>query len=116
MPKPGAGIGCGKNERRFRMSNAQWVSVKDALPDTDGKNTHDYDVLVYVPKRERCRQHGIYIGKLNNIPADDGSGNFWGIKTKASEWTIWGWGYIEHPIVTHWMPLPVPPEKEGENT
>lgn len=96
------------------MSNAQWMSVKDALPDTDGKNTHDYDVLVYVPKREGCSQHGIYIGKLNNIPADDGSGNFWGIKTKASEWTIWGWGYIEHPIVTHWMPLPVPPEKEGD--
>lgn len=96
------------------MSNVQWVSVKDALPDTDGKNTHDYDVLVYVPKREGCIQHGIYIGKLNNIPADDGSENFWGIKTKASEWTIWGWGYIEHPIVTHWMPLPAPPEKEND--
>lgn len=31
-PKPGAGIGCGKSERRFRMSNAQWVSIKERQP------------------------------------------------------------------------------------
>lgn len=55
-----------------------WISVEDRLPETDGKNTSDYNVLVYIPKREGCRQHGIYVGKRANVPADDGSGNFLG--------------------------------------
>lgn len=90
-----------------------WISVEDRLPETDGKNTRDYNVLVYIPKREGCRQHGIYVGKLANVPADDGSGNFWGLKTESSEWIVWSWGYYEHPVITHWMPLPKPP---GEMT
>ena len=90
-----------------------WISVEDRLPETDGKNTSDYNVLVYIPKREGCRQHGIYVGKLANVPADDGSRNFWGLKTESSEWIVWGWGYLEHPVITHWMPLPKPP---GEMT
>lgn len=74
-----------------------WISVADRLPETDGKNTSDYNVLVYIPKREGCRQHGIYVG------------NFWGLKTESSEWMVWSWGYYEHPVITHWMPLPKPP-------
>lgn len=91
------------------MSN--WISVKERLPDTDGKNTHEYDVLCYVPSREGCRQSGYYLGKLLGVPEDDGSGNFWKVKTEASNWTLWGWSYFEHPVVTHWMPLPEPPEE-----
>ena len=94
-----------------------WISVEDRLPETDGKNTSDYNVLVYIPKREGCRQHGIYVGKLANVPADDGSGNFWGLKTESSEWIVWSWGYYEHPVITHWMHLPEPPDRrppEGE--
>ena len=83
-----------------------WISIEERLPETDNKNTHDFDVLVYVPKRDGCRQHGVYLGKLSHVNADDGTGNFWGIKTEACEWTVWGWSYFENPVVTHWKPLP----------
>lgn len=93
---------------RSRLEEAVggWISIEERLPETDNKNTHDFDVLVYVPKRDGCRQHGVYLGKLSHVNADDGTGNFWGIKTEACEWTVWGWSYFEHPVVTHWKPLP----------
>ena len=91
---------------------SKWISVEDRLPETDGKNTFAYNVLVYIPKRDGCNQHGVYIGKLRSVKADDGSGNFWGFKTQACDWTVWGFSYFEHPVVTHWMPMPQPP-KEG---
>ena len=91
---------------RLEKAVGGWISIEERLPETDNKNTHDFDVLVYVPKRDGCRQHGVYIGKLSHVNADDGTGNFWGIKTEACEWTVWGWSYFEHPVVTHWKPLP----------
>lgn len=91
----------------------EWISVEDGLPETDNKNTFDYNVLVYIPKREGCRQNGIYLGKLKSVKGDDGKGNFWRIKTEPCEWTVWGWSYFEHPVVTHWMPLPQPPKMKG---
>lgn len=93
-------------------ASGKWISVEDRLPETDGKNTFAYNVLVYVPKRDGCNQHGVYIGKLRSVKADDGSGNFWGFKTQACDWTVWGFSYLEHPVVTHWMPLPEPPKED----
>lgn len=91
----------------------EWISVNDKLPDTDNKNEHTYDVLVYIPKREGCHQYGIYLGKIKFTKGSpDGSNNIWGIPTQDCDWTIWGWGYFEEPIVTHWMPLPEPPKEE----
>ena len=91
-----------------------WVNVNDTLPPTDNANTRDYAVLVYVPKREGCIQNGMYLGKLREVPADDGSGNFWGVKTEKSDWCLWGWSFLEHPVVTHWKPLPNPPKGEKQ--
>ena len=91
---------------RLEKAVGGWISIEERLPETDNKNTHDFDVLVYVPKRDGCRQHGVYLGKLSHVNADDGTGNFWGIKTEACEWIVWGWSYFEHPVVTHWKPLP----------
>lgn len=92
----------------------EWISVKDKLPETDGNNDHTHDVLVYIPKRDGIKQYGIYLGKLRKVAPDlDGSANFWGIPTPGSEWTVWAWGYLEEPVVTHWMPLPEAP-KNGE--
>lgn len=91
---------------RLEEAVGGWISIEERLPETDNKKTHDFDVLVYVPKRDGCRQHGVYLGKLSHVNADDGTGNFWGIKTEACEWTVWGWSYFEHPVVTHWKPLP----------
>jgi hypothetical protein len=90
-----------------------WVSVKDALPETNGKNDHEYDVLCYVPPREGCHQNGLYLGKLRKVKADEkGKHNFFGVSTPGSDWTLWNWSYFEEPIVTHWMPLPEAPKKE----
>ena len=104
-PDPDMERDCGHFIRAQR-----WVPVTERLPETDGENTHAHDVLVYIPKRDGCNQHGIYVGKVSHIPPDDGRGNFWGIKTEASDWTVLGWSYFETPVVTHWMPLPEPPE------
>lgn len=87
----------------------KWISVEDRMPETDGKNTFEYSVLVYIPKREGYNQHGVYIGKLKRIEADDGSGNFLGLKRPACDWTVCGFSYFEQPVVTHWMPMPTPP-------
>lgn len=88
----------------------RWISVEDQLPETDNKNSHTHDVLVYIPKREGVNQYGIYLGKLKEHKADpEGKKNFWGIPTPGSMWTVWAWGYFEEPIVTHWMPIPDPP-------
>lgn len=90
-----------------------WIPVSERLPETDGKNEHTFDVLIYVPKREGCNQHGYFLGKLCKIEADNtGSGNFWGAKTPGSNWTLWGWSYFEEPIPSHWMPLPQSPKEE----
>ena len=83
----------------------EWISVKDKLPNYDEK------VLVYVPKRDGCSQNGIFTADYKPIKADDGSGNFWRVPTKACEWTVWSWSYFEHPVVTHWIPFPIPPTK-----
>jgi len=95
------------------QKHGEWISVEDRLPETDHKNTFDYNVLVYIPQRKGCRQSGIYLGKVRKVEGDDGKGNFWGKKTEPCEWTVWGWSYFEHPVVTHWMPLPQPPKMKG---
>ena len=92
----------------------EWISVEERLPETDNENTHTHKVLVYIPQREGTCQHGIFLGKLKEVKADDGSMNFWGLKTEASEWTVWGWSYFEHPIVTHWKPIPTPHKAEAK--
>ena len=91
-----------------------WISVKDRLPEKHLINDHEADVLLYIPKRDGCRQHGIYLGFLREtpMPPDDGSGNFWGRPCPGSDWTAWGWSHFEEPIVTHWMPMPDPPKEE----
>lgn len=91
-----------------------WISVKDRVPEKHDINDHEADVLLFIPKRDRCRQHGIFLGFLREtpMPPDDGSLNFWGVKCPGSEWTVWGWSHFEEPIVSHWMPLPEPPKED----
>lgn len=78
------------------LQNAQphWVSVKEALPTCDGEYLVCVDVLgksVYAARWFRAIR--------NNIPGESGwSGKFGVIKNK----------------VTHWMPLPEPPQEVQE--
>ena len=94
------------------LERTRWIPVEERLPESNHKNDHVGDVLCYVPTRDGCFQNGLYLGKLKYTAADDGSGNFWNLKTPASDWTLWGWSYFEQPVVTHWMPLPEPPGVE----
>jgi hypothetical protein len=88
----------------------EWIPVSERLPETDNtKEINGYDVLLAVrPKKHPERTPQVYIGKLLHVEGDDGSGNFWGITTAPSEWTIWGWSYFQEPEVLAWMPLPKP--------
>ena len=85
-----------------------WIPCSERLPETDNTNEiNEFDVLLAVrPKKHPERTPQVYIGKLRPVEGDDGSGNFWGIKTASCEWTIWGWSYFREPEVLAWMPLP----------
>ena len=88
----------------------RWISVKDCLP------AFDQRVLAFVTNKDpksRFNPDGVYVAELKDkIPKHDteGKNNFWGIPGYDSEWTVWAWSYFSEPCVTHWMPLPEPPE------
>ena len=84
----------------------RWIPVTERLPEADRTFTHDKSVLVYVPENKKMLHHGIYEGKLVTDEIDG---------ERVTDWLLWGWPYIdrERPFVTHWMPLPEPPESEG---
>lgn len=94
------------------LKRTRWIPVEERLPEKNHKKGRAGDVLCYVPPRDGCFQNGVYLGKLEHIAADDGSGNFWNLKTQASDWTLLGWSYFEQPVVTHWMLLLEPPTAE----
>ena len=95
-------------ERSTAYYNGGWIPVKERLPKTDNKNEiNSFNVLLWVKNKTHPeRKPQIYLGKLQDVKGDDGSGNFWGIETKPCEWTIWGWSYFNEPEVIAWQPLP----------
>ena len=92
----------------------KWIPVSERLPETDNENSiNSFNVLLWVKNKTHPEEEAqIYLGKLRHIDGDDGSGNFWGIKTEPCEWTIWGWCYFDEPEVIAWMPLPKPYEPQ----
>ena len=98
-----------KIKRNTVSLRQKWISVKDRMPAKGEK------VLLYIPERDGCKQHGMYLGKVANVEADPkGEHSFWWLPTPGSNWMISGWGYFNKPIVTHWMPLPDAPEVDDE--
>ena len=77
-----------------------WISVKDRLPDDEQEVlviAHGWDGrLVYVGSHKRVEPQKSWLT---------------GITNKSSEWSLWGWSYLKEPIVTHWLPMPEPPEE-----
>ena len=94
----------------------RWIPCSERLPETDNKNSiNNYNVLLWVKDKSHPeREPQIYLGKLRHIDGDDGSGNFWGVKTHPCDWTIWGWCYFNEPEVIAWMPLPEPYKAESQ--
>lgn len=97
-------------------AEGEWIPCSERLPETDNTNEiNEFNVLLVVrPKKHPEKTPQIYIGKLRPVKGDDGSGNFWGIKTAPCEWTIWGWSYFQEPEVLAWMPLPQPMKGAAE--
>ena len=80
----------------------EWISVKDKFPDKYE------DVILYAPKfpEDYCpKESHIFVGYLTGqIDAD----------MDRREWDcVWGdnWVPFEFEDITHWMPLPKPPEE-----
>lgn len=92
------------NPVKSTMDNT-WIPCSERMPEDDKK------VLVYIPPRDGTTQYGYYIAQMRKVKGD--TNNFWGIQTADSPWTVWAWGYFVEPIVTHWQPLPEPPENGG---
>ncbi len=68
---------------------AEWISVKDRLLRTNRT------VLVYMPERFNSIQTAFY-------------DRYWGEDDED-----WHEGWSTNTTVTHWMPLPEPPESEA---
>lgn len=73
-----------------------WISVEDRLPDTNGT------YIVYAPTYYGGSSSGL--DNINGIMFARRRGRNWSIEV----------GYHKRPnCVTHWMPLPEPPEDRG---
>lgn len=89
------------------LAKSVWISVEDELPelavadgyDNDG-TPFDFQISKYVLAYESGEPGEVWIAMLE----DDGKGPFWITK---------GGSELE---VTHWMPIPEPPEEEKEET
>ena len=105
-------------ELKQLREQTRWIPVSERLPETDNENSiNSFNVLLWVKNKTHPEEAQIFLGKLRHIDGDDGSGNFWGIKTEPCEWTIWGWCYFNEPEVIAWMPLPAsyePQERSKE--
>lgn len=73
---------------------SEWISVRDRLPESTGEY-----VLVLASGKPSENVTLVQAYKLAEFDANDG----W-ILEMYPEW--------ENPTVTHWMPLPEPPEED----
>ena len=73
----------------------EWISVKDKLP------PHNHDVLVYRPDMAMKILVDNYYGYYGEDDAEWHEG-----------WAKYGKDIHNNPLITHWMPLPRPPEGE----
>jgi hypothetical protein len=85
----------------------EWISVKDRLPETNGKylcanysktfNRYFIEVLSFAKDLHKVDEF--------DFKEEKGKSGFYMYDSE--------WGYSRFRNVTHWMPLPEPPKKEG---
>ena len=79
----------------------EWISVKDRLP------SDEQEILVIARGWD---ERLVYVGSHKRVEAH--KSRLTGITNKSSEWSLLGWCYLKEPMVTHWMPLPEPPQED----
>lgn len=83
-----------------------WISVNDELPEQN-EYGNSKRVIVYVESAIYVSPH---TGEESVTPI--------GIVTVGqyhnTGWSTISWAYIGSPHITHWMPLPEPPEQDRE--
>lgn len=80
------------------LENTQWIKSSEQLPD----NQTDGETVLAIA-------HGIY-KNVTLLGAVQLAGYFPG-----EGWVLDEFPAMEHPSVSHWMPLPAPPEEGGDN-
>jgi hypothetical protein len=70
----------------LKQALPQWVSIEDRLPEEDG-------------------EYLVYVKWLNSLAE-------WVLEQMLWNFEDGKWGEDEDVIITHWMPLPPPPESE----
>lgn len=78
---------------------ARWIPASEKLPDVVGGDCASMNVLVM------CDFPGYPLGYNNKVLV-----GFVDYGDDVPTWTVRGYG-DQHLTVTHWMPLPVPPDK-----
>ena len=73
-----------------------WISVKDRLPDCNGKYLVAY--------------HPAYWDNVNYNEVDVGTDSYRVLKTPGRK----SWAHKKYRLVTHWQPLPDQPRMAGE--
>ncbi len=108
-----SGNGCDSIQRRadYLIKNgvlvSQWISVKDRLPETNGKYLcADYS-KTFEKYFIRVMSFAKDLYKVDEFDflKEKGKSGFYGCDNE--------WGYYKCNGVSHWMPLPEPPKKEG---
>ena len=84
----------------------QWTSVKDRLPETNGKYLcAEYSKTFkkqYLNVSRFARD--LYKVDKHDFCDEKGKSGFYGYSSE--------WGYFKESDITHWMPLPEPPKAE----
>lgn len=88
-------------ERLTRERNAQWISVKDRLPD------EGTEALIYAA----AKANGCAKGDRVTIAKWDRTYFMWNSFGEL-RWHVWQYFDYDYEV-THWMPLPEPPRAEN---
>lgn len=89
----------------------EWISVKDRFPETfvDGCRVL-YDYLVVVESKYPLKEKVFRDVEMATFVEDDGQiDGKWNLQ--SDDWIGEDWTGCEECHVTHWMPLPEPPER-----
>ena len=92
-----------RENAELRARVPQWISVNDRLPEED----KDYLVIT--------NDFGKYSSvKIRSFAKDGETADEYALAGKKYVWYFWSgeYGYVSTNTVTHWMPLPEPPEGE----